>query len=557
MKHLSIFLIVFCIMMTFVSCDSEESSSTEPPDDNNGDEIIVPEPGTTFWWNETVFYEIFVRSFYDTDGDGIGDFQGIIEKLDYLNDGNPDTDDDLGITGIWLMPITESPSYHGYDVIDYKTIEEDYGTNETFLQFIQEAHNRGIKVIVDYVMNHTSDQHPWFINSASSEDARFRNWYRWSETDPGHTQPWGSYPAWHYKNGYYYYGVFWGGMPDLNYDEPAVVDTIMDIAKFWLEDMGVDGFRCDAVKYIDEDGAVLENTPETYQFWRDFHTYYKSINPDAMAVGEAWDASSVISEYADEEFDFCFEFEIANSILNAVNYSDPSYISSQMELVKDLYAYHQYAPFLTNHDQNRVMNQLQDNFDKAKLAGSIYLTLPGVPFIYYGEEVGMTGQKPDEDIRKPMQWNSSQHAGFTSGTPWRAVNSNYTTRNVENYQDDPNSIWWRYRDLIKVRTHHPAITKGTYQNVGTSTPDILSYLRYYEGDAVVVAANFSTSEKNSVTLELKGSNIEPGTHTVKELLSDEEIGEITIDENGGFSEWIPKDKMDSRETYIFHIEAIE
>lgn len=177
--------------------------------------------GTTYWWNDTVFYEIFVRSFYDSDGDGIGDLQGIIQKLDYLNDGNPETSSDLGITGIWLMPVSQSPSYHGYDVTDYYTIEDDYGNNDDFLALMDACHARGIKVIVDLVMNHCSSQHPWFIASQQN-DPEYTDWFRWSSTDPGYLGPWGQ-PVWHQgTNGLYYYGIFWGGMPDLNYAHSPV-----------------------------------------------------------------------------------------------------------------------------------------------------------------------------------------------------------------------------------------------------------------------------------------------------------------------------------------------
>ncbi len=244
------------------------------------------------WWNEVVWYEIFVRSFYDSDGDGIGDFNGLTQKLDYLNDGDPSTDTDLGIGGIWLMPIHPSPSYHGYDVTDYRGINTDYGTMEDFKNFLAAAHERGIKVIIDYVMNHTSTEHPWFQASAAG-DSHFRDFYRWEDSNPGYTGPWGQ-QVWHQRNGDYYYGLFWGGMPDLNYENPAVKDSMFAISDFWIEDIGVDGFRQDAVLYIDEDGSTLKNTPETFQFWQDFTTNLKAANPDAFSVGEAWEPTETV-----------------------------------------------------------------------------------------------------------------------------------------------------------------------------------------------------------------------------------------------------------------------
>ncbi|MCB1058058.1 MAG: alpha-amylase, partial [Acidobacteria bacterium] len=196
------------------------------------------------WADGAVFYEIFVRSFADSDGDGIGDFKGLTAKLDYLNDGDPATTGDLGIEGIWLMPVFASPSYHGYDTTDYDAVNPEYGTLEDFETFLAEAHRRGIRVIVDLVLNHTSAQHPWFVASASSPDSPKRDWYEWSDTDPGWTRPWGEpgAPTWHEKNGAYYYGIFWSGMPDLNFRNPEVREEAKRLARQWL-DRGVDGFR--------------------------------------------------------------------------------------------------------------------------------------------------------------------------------------------------------------------------------------------------------------------------------------------------------------------------
>ena len=195
------------------------------------------------WWEDAVFYEIFVRSFKDSDGNGVGDFKGITQSLDYLNDGDPATTDDLGITALWLMPIHPSPSYHGYDVYDYKAVNYDFGTMEDFQELLDEAHARGIRIIIDYVMNHTSSSHPWFTQAAQNQNG-FRDFYRWTPTAPSYNGPWGQ-QVWRYNGNAseHFYGVFWSGMPDLNYDHPPVRDSIFDAAKFWLEEVGVDGFR--------------------------------------------------------------------------------------------------------------------------------------------------------------------------------------------------------------------------------------------------------------------------------------------------------------------------
>ncbi len=545
-----IYLIFISLVLFLVGCESNTSGSdnyTEP----------IQQQGETYWWNETVFYEIFVRSFYDSDGDGIGDLQGIIEKLDYLNDNDSRTDFDLGITGIWLMPVCQSPSYHGYDVIDYCQIEEDYGTNEDFLQLINEWHARGIKVIVDYVMNHSSNQHPWFIASANNEPD-YANWYCWRSDDPGYTQPWGgNYHVWHqHSNGQYYYGVFWGGMPDLNYEEPAVKDEMFDIASFWLQDMMVDGFRCDAVKYIIEDNGNLENTEETYQFWEEFHSYYKGVNPDAMAVGEAWDETSVILNYIDGKFDFCFEFNLAIDILYSVKVSSPHSVRSNMSEIKELYPFHQYGTFLTNHDQNRVFDELDNDVDKAKLAAAIYLTLPGIPYLYYGEEIGMNGQKPDEDIRRPMQWSSGTNAGFTTGTPWHQINNNYTIYNVEDEQNDENSLWHWYRTLIQIRNEHLALTRGTYQAINTSNGNIYAFLRQFQDEIVLIISNFSGSNKTDIILSADFTNIEPGNYSITNLLYEENMGSVTIGEEGSISDWIPINTLEGRKTYLLKLENL-
>ena len=406
------------------------------------------------WWNEVVFYEMFVRSFKDSDGDGVGDFQGAIEMLDYLNDGNPDTDDDLGINGIWLMPINPSPSYHGYDVTNYRGINPDYGTMDDFREFLDSCHVRGIRVIIDYVMNHSSTQHPWFTNSANNQDGK-RDYYRWSSTDPGYDGPWGQ-PVWHRRNAEYYYGLFWGGMPDLNYREPEVRDEMLDIARYWLEDIGVDGFRIDAAKYLYEEGSNLENLPETIEFYQDMSTATKAVAPASFSVGEVWDDISVILPYVENDgLDYCFEFGLAGNILSAVNTGDADNLRARMAQVYSSYPHMQWGTFLTNHDQNRVMNEFGRNDAKHKVAAAIYLTLPGVPYIYYGEEVGMLGAKPDENIRRPMSWDGSAKAGFTTGSPWNGFSSNQTTHNVADQRGEPNSIFNRYRKLIQLRNNTP------------------------------------------------------------------------------------------------------
>ncbi len=505
----------------------------------------------TYWWNDAVFYEIFVRSFYDSDGDGIGDFQGIIEKLDYLNDGDPNTTSDLGITGIWLMPIMESPSYHGYDATNYYVPDPDYGTMADFEELVQEAHNRGIKIILDLVMNHCSDQHPWFTQSANNEN-NYRDWFIWSETDPGFTGPWGQ-DVWHYENGSYYYGIFWSGMPDLNYSHEPVKMEMFNVAEFWLN-KGVDGFRLDAIKYLDEDGSTLEDTPETFEILEDFHVMYKNINPDAFTVGEVWSNTASILPYVqNDRLDVCFEFDLAGAILSSAQSGDPSTLSNKIQNVQESYTKLQYATFLTNHDMDRVFSVLGQDEESMKIAASLYLTMPGIPFVYYGEELGMTGTGAHENIRRPMQWSSENNAGFTTGTPWEPVGDNFQTNNVSDMLNDGNSLLSHYRNFIHIRNTYPPLRKGYLLETTNNSTNLISFARIYEDEAVLVASNLGTSTINP-SFSISTSTLPEGKYFVKEITSQTVLDSLTINENGGFTSWQPAiNSIDAQKTKLFYI----
>ncbi len=483
--------------------------------------------GELHWWNDTVFYEILVRSFYDSDGDGIGDFQGLIQKLDYLNDGDPLTDDDLGVTGLWLMPINDSPSYHGYDAIDYRAINPDYGTLADFEAFLAAAHARGIKVIIDYVMNHCSNQHPWFVASRQNDPA-YRDYFRWSPSDPGETGPWGQ-DTWHWHDSGWYYGLFWGGMPDLNYDTPAVKDAMFETATYWLDTVGVDGFRLDAVLFIDENPGELQNTPETLQFWQDYNAHVKAVKPDVLSVGEAWTGSGTVLQYVvDDRLDLCFEFDLSYAMINAVNDASGSYLSGLANQTYGLYPYLQYATFLTNHDQNRSFNALGQDVDKAKVAAGVYLTLPGVPFVYYGEEIGMIGTKPDEYIRSPMQWTDGTNAGFTTGSPWQPIIWNYAQYNVLVEASDSESLLNWYKRLIRVRNETPALRHGTYHPLASSAVPVLAFVRADETQTVLCLANMSPVAQGGVTLSGVEGSLVPGDYGVVDLLDLADTRTITV-----------------------------
>ena len=467
---------------------------------------------STYWWNDAVFYEVFVRSFYDQNGDGKGDIKGLTAKLDYLNDGDSTTHSDLGITGIWLMPVMQSPSYHGYDVNDYRTIESDYGTNADFQTFIQAAHKRGIKVIIDLVMNHTSNQNPWFTQSTSNTTSTYRNWYRWNTTSLG-TQ-------WFTSNSTYYYAVFGSGMPDLNYADTDVKTEMFDIARFWLQDMHADGFRLDAVKYIFETATQTEDVPATFQFWKDFRSYYKSVNQDAFAVGEAWASTDIIKKYVENSgLDYCFEFNLAGALVNAANNGDATSLKNAVENSMASFPYLQFGTFLTNHDQERVMTTLGNDVTKAKLAAQLLLSFPGIPFIYYGEEIGTVGPKPDENIRTPLQWNNAANAGFTTGTPWRAPQTDYITKNIAAQQADNNSLWSMYNKMIQLRNTEPALRRGNYITLINNTSSAFTFLRQYNDETILVASNLSNSPLSNVQINLYPGTLSAGTYQLKDLLT--------------------------------------
>lgn len=450
----------------------------------------------------TVFYEIFVRSFFDSDGDGIGDLKGVTEKLDYLNDGDPATTDDLGIGGIWLMPINPSPSYHGYDVTDYRSINPDYGTLEDLQELLQAAHQRGIKVIMDLVVNHTSKEHPWFVDSASNKEGKYRDWYIWAEDQnrpASGTSAAGSGNPWHSLLGDHYMGTFWEGMPDLNFDNPAVRREMLDIGQFWLK-KGVDGFRLDAAKHIYEDlltDKSAATTAKNVSWWQEFRKAMNAVNPQAYIVGEVWENSAVsVGAYLNQAFDSGFNFGLAETLLHSVEAEKDSGAAYTLERTYKLYSQISKdtftdAIFLTNHDQNRVMSQLQDNLDHAKMAAAILLTLPGNPFIYYGEEIGMRGVKPDEGLREPMRWVPEEDG--KGQTTWEDSNNNTFSaeNNVKSQSNDDHSLLERYRELISLRNAVPALRDGGIRDYSSGNTGVMAYERVTAEEQVLVVHNLT------------------------------------------------------------------
>ncbi|WP_368859068.1 alpha-amylase family glycosyl hydrolase [Cohnella sp. GbtcB17] len=452
-----------------------------------------------------VFYEIFVRSYSDSDGDGIGDLQGVTDKLDYLQQ--------LGIKGIWLMPINPSPSYHGYDVTDYYTVNPEYGTVDDLKTLLAEAHDRGIQVIMDLVLNHTSSRHPWFVDSAGGERSVKRDWYKWASdgADVSALGPWGQ-AVWHRgPSGGSYLGVFSDGMPDLNLDSPDVRAELIRIGKYWLG-LGLDGYRLDAAKHVYEDFQSSSADPATSQqnvaWWQQFRQGVPESGREPYLVGEVWDTTAVVGPFLDKALDSALNFEAAKLVLDAVKTGDASSFDSV--LARQLAYYRKVsgggfvdAPFLGNHDQNRVMSELGGDVGRAKLAAALLLTMPGNPFLYYGEEIGMKGVKPDERIREPMLWKKDRKSG--GQTSWESPSSNADTPSVEEQLADPDSLLSRYRLLIGWRNEEPALGDGGFAPYEVEADGILAFARVSASAALLVVHNL-TGETRTVDLHAVGAS---------------------------------------------------
>ena len=453
------------------------------------------------WADGAVFYEVFVRSFQDSDGDGKGDLRGLVSRLDYLNDGDPATATDLGVDALWLMPVFASPSYHGYDTTDYQTINPDYGTNADFSLLCAEAHKRGMRIVIDLVLNHTSSSHPWFVESSASPSSPRRDWYVWSRTNPGWTQPWNpASPTWHPKNGAWFYGLFWAGMPDLDFRTPAVREEAKRIAALWLG-RGADGFRLDASRHLVEDGPGpgQSDTPETHRYWKEFAAHVRGARPDAILIGENWTETPVIAAYygstdavpGGDELPLNFDFPLARRIVEGVSAGDATGIGEKLLEVQRTYpAGATDAPFLTNHDQRRVASELRNDPGRLRSAAAILLTLPGAPFLYYGEEIGLENgaEEGDEAKRTPMPWDATPGGGFTSGRPWHRFAPGRERANVAAQAGDPGSLLSHYRDLVRARHASPALARGRLELLSSGGP-LLVFLRARGDERVLVAHN--------------------------------------------------------------------
>jgi alpha-glucosidase len=524
------------------------------------------------WWQYAVFYEIYPRSFADSNNDGVGDLGGIASKLDYLKD--------LGVDAIWISPCFPSPQVDfGYDVSDYENIDPMYGTLADFDALASEAKKRDIHIILDFVVNHSSDQHKWFLDSKSSRTSAHRDWYIWRDgKGPGEPpNNWLSTfggPAWKLDpaTNQYYYHYFYAEQPDLNWRNPAVKDAMFDVTRWWYK-RGVSGFRLDAVDTLFEDPKLQDNPilrpgmnhfgdpieqdkyntklPEVHDVLRGLRRVADESN--AVLIGETWTADvTELNRYYGEgnnELQLPMDF-----LFTMVNKLSPAEFRKQIAAVDAASGWPTFV--ISNHDIVRSYDRYGDgehNDQIAKVMGALYLTLRGTPIMYYGEEIGMKTTPPTskEDVkdpigrtgwpeekgrdgeRTPMQWNSSENAGFSKGTPWLPVPPTYKTHNVADEAKDPNSVLEFYKTVLKLRHTNLALVEGNYTPLNESDANVLSYLRLYKDHGVVVALNMSDTP-HKVNLELKGK----GFASAKSLLATGESGmqgsEVSLEPYGVF-----------------------
>jgi len=521
------------------------------------------------WWKEAVIYQVYPRSFYDSNGDGIGDLRGIISKLNYIKS--------IGVDVVWLGPVYKSPNDdNGYDISDYQDIMDEFGTLSDWEELLHEMHKRGLKLIMDLVINHTSDQHTWFIESSASKDSPKRDYYIWREGKDGkEPNNWGSYftpSAWEYdeKTGEYYLHLFSKKQPDLNWENPKLKEEIFSMMEWWL-DKGIDGFRMDVINLIKKpkglpnsekapttkDGYVFDD--ELYANQPGLHETLREMNErilskyDIMTVGETPSVTpETASLYVGEdrkELNMLFQFEIMgiDSGLNGKwevipwKLTEFKRIMSKWQLGLKGRGWN--SLYLNNHDQPRMVsrfgNDTRYRAESAKMLATMLHTLQGTPYIYQGEEIGMTNvrfpsiddyrdietlniyretvaeggadsasvmssiySKGRDNARTPFQWDDSKNAGFTNGEPWIKVNPNYKEINAQQAEAEPNSILNYYRKLIKLRKENLILVYGDYVQILEEHEAIYSYIRNLEGDRLLVILNF---KDKPVQFELPGN----------------------------------------------------
>ncbi len=486
------------------------------------------------WYKDAVFYEVPVRSFYDSTNDGSGDFRGLTEKLPYIRD--------LGVDCVWLLPFFPSPLRDdGYDIADFYTVHPDFGTLEDFRAFLDRAHALGLKVIADLVLNHTSDQHPWFIASRQSVDSPYRDYYVWTDDTERYADARIIFTDTEISNWTYdpvtkqsYWHRFFSHQPDLNYDNPDVQREMLAVLSFWL-DIGLDGFRCDAVPYLYErEGTICENLPETHAFLKHMRAYVDEHYPGRILLAEANQWPADVREYFGngDEFHMAFHFPLMPRIFMAIRREERTPITEILAQTPDIPANCQWGMFLRNHDEltlemvtdaerdymyyeyakdprmkinigirRRLAPLAENGRRQIELLNSILLSMPGSPILYYGDEIGMGDNYYLGDrngVRTPMQWSSDRNAGFSRCDPARLYSPvimdpvyGYQGINVEAQQRTPTSLLHWMRRLIMVRKRYPAFGRGTIEFMGGTNEKVLTFTRSYEGQTLLIVLNLS------------------------------------------------------------------
>jgi alpha-amylase len=446
-------------------------------------------------WPNAVTYQVFVHAFADSDGDGIGDLAGLTSRLDYIRD--------LGARAIWMLPIHPSPSYHKYDVTDYRAIHPEYGTMEDFETLLREAHARDIRVVIDFVVNHTAREHPWFQAALADTTSHFHDFYVWQRPDEigslyvERTGPDSdNLRRWHVAEGVekLYYGYFWAGMPDLNFDNPAVRDSIFEIGRFWLA-KGVDGFRLDAAKHIFED----ERAEDNHAFWNEFRREMERVKPEVLLVGEVWAPTEEVKPYL-TGLRSLFNFDLAAAMTEAVRTGRGAGLAARhagiLEAYQSVTDEFLDATFLSNHDQNRILSVLGDPA-RARVAAGLLFTLPGAPYVYNGEEIGMRGMKPDPHIREPFLWSTPPDPARTRWIePRHSTDETVVPMEVQARSDT--SMLAHYRTLIALRNAQPALALGGIEPLDAPDERLVAFLRTHPSGALIVVHNVGSEPVEAV-----------------------------------------------------------
>lgn len=502
MKKILTFALVLAMVALLCACDFGPKDTTEQfPLNTDVNEAVIPvAPAQSTDGNARVFYQIFVGSFSDSNGDGVGDLRGIINRFDYLNDGDPNSGLSLGVEGIWLTPIFTSSTYHKYDASNYYEIDPKFGTMEDLQELIALCHSRDVKLILDLVINHTGYNHPWFMDFRvarrdNDTQSPYYDFYSCSDTrENGRT--WSKLQS----TELFYECNFSHNMPELNYDNPAVRQAVVDLAKFYL-DMGVDGFRFDAAKYI-----YYGDEAKNAEFWQWYLQQLRTIKPDIYTVAEVWDGDSLTYPYFAATN--CFNFSMSQNggrVHQAARGGNVNtYISYLNGYIKDIREQNPDAmliPFLSNHDMDRSAGYLTSFTGQTKMAANLYLLLPGSPFIYYGEEIGMLGSRgganTDANRRLAMLWGDGDPVKNPEGTDYKAEQANGT---VAQQKCDGSSIYTHYKQVIAARKAHPEIANGEMTPVKTGGK-AGGFVSTWNGSSVLVLHNTTTE---AVELELSG-----------------------------------------------------